>query len=57
MFGSATKFISSVVTAAIAWGTIVIQSAPSGITGAEWIAGATLLAGALGVYSLANKPA
>ena len=55
MFGSYSKFISSIVTAAIAWATIVVQSAPAAIYGSEWLAGGTLLAGAFGVYQLGGK--
>lgn len=56
IFGSYTKIISSIVTAVIAWATVVTQSAPSAVTSSEWVAGAVLLAGALGVYAGSNSP-
>ena len=51
------KTITALVTGAIGWATLVVNSAPSSITGPEWIAGATYLAVALGVFSVANAPA
>lgn len=54
IFGSYTKFVSAIVTAIIAWVTVVTQSAPAAISAAEWVAGAVLLAGALGVYGGSN---
>lgn len=51
------KTLSSVITVALAWGTTVVQSAPTAITGSEWIAGGILLAGSLGVYGYTNRPA
>jgi len=50
------KTIAAVVVGAIGWATLVTQSASSAITSGEWIAGATALATALGVYTVANKP-
>lgn len=57
MFGKANKAITALVAGAIGWATLVVNSAPTAITAAEWIAGGTYLAIALGVYSVANKPA
>lgn len=57
MFGKATKFISSITTAVLSWAIIVTQSPQAAISSAEWVGGGILLAGALGVYQLANKPA
>ena len=55
-FAAHKKLVSSVVSAGIAWATIVVQSAPGPISGSEWLAGAVLLAGALGVNQLTNAP-
>lgn len=51
------KLVASVVTAALAWGNIVVNSAPTAITAPEWISGGVLLAGAFGVYKATNAPA
>lgn len=55
--GRYNKFIVAVVTAVIGWATLVVESTPADITSSEWIAGATMLAMALGVFSVANHPA
>ncbi len=53
--GNANKFITAIVAGAIGFATLVVNSASSSITASEWIAGATYLATALGVYAVANK--
>jgi hypothetical protein len=50
------KTIAAVVTGAIGWATLVVASESSAITGPEWIAGATALATALGVFIVPNAP-
>lgn len=50
------KTIAAVATGAIGWATLVVTSDPSAITSTEWIAGATALAIALGVYAVPNDP-
>jgi hypothetical protein len=49
------KTITAVISGAIGWGVMVVNSAPSAITASEWIAGATYLAVALGVFSVPNQ--
>lgn len=49
------KTVAAVVGAALTWGTVVTQSAPTTVTAAEWIAGGILLATAVGVYGVENK--
>lgn len=49
------KTIAALATGAIGWATMVVNSAPAAITGPEWIAGATMLATALGVYAIPNQ--
>jgi hypothetical protein len=51
------KTLTALVTGGIGWATMVVQSAPPGITATEWIAAATVGATALGVYAIANDPA
>lgn len=48
------KTITAIVTGAIGWATMVVASNSGPITPAEWIAGATALATALGVYAVPN---
>lgn len=48
------KTITAVVTGAIGWAAMVVASDSAPITGPEWIAGATALAVALGVYAVPN---
>lgn len=55
-FGRYSKAITALVGAALAWGHLVLNSAPTDITGNEWLEGAVLLATALGVYGVTNKP-
>jgi hypothetical protein len=57
MFGKYTKTIAAVVVGAIGWATLVVQSSSGPITATEWIAGATALATALGVFALPNADA
>lgn len=49
------KTITALVTGAIGWATLVVNSAPTEITSSEWIVGATILATALGVYAVPNN--
>lgn len=49
------KTIAALATGAIGWATLVVTSEPSAITAVEWIAGATALATALGVYAVPNE--
>ena len=49
------KTIVAVVTGAIGWATLVVNSPAAHISASEWIVGATYLATALGVYSVSNK--
>jgi len=51
------KTVSAVVIGLLGWGGVVVASAPSGVTGAEWLGLGTALATAVGVFSFANKPA
>lgn len=48
------KTIAAVVIGGIGWATAVVSSPSGPITSTEWIAGATALATALGVYAWAN---
>lgn len=49
------KTVTAVVTGTIGWAAAVVNSAPSHITATEWIMLATVLATALGVFSVTNK--
>jgi hypothetical protein len=49
------KTITAVVVGAIGWATLVVTSDSVPITAEEWIAGATALAVALGVYAVPNS--
>jgi hypothetical protein len=53
---SIRKTLTAIVTGAIGWVTLVVNSAPSDITSSEWIVGATVLATALGVFAVPNEP-
>ncbi len=55
--GKYGKTITALIVGAIGWATLVVHSAPSAISADEWIQGATALAVALGVYSVANASA
>ena len=48
------KTITAIAGAAISWGTLVLLSDPSAITGAEVAAGLGLLGTSLGVYTVRN---
>jgi predicted RecA/RadA family phage recombinase len=50
------KTIAAVATGAIGWGALVVASDAAAITATEWIAGATAIAIALGVYTVPNSP-
>lgn len=52
--GRYNKTVIAVVTAVIGWATAVVASASNDITSTEWIYGGTLLAIALGVYTVSN---
>lgn len=49
------KTVTAVVTGLIGWGTVVVTSAATAVTGGEWIMLATVLATALGVYTATNE--
>lgn len=53
--GRYNKFVTAIVTAVIGWTVLVVESAPTDITSTEWITGATMLAMALGVFTVANS--
>lgn len=50
------KAITAFVAGFIPWLTIVSTSAATGVTSDEWIALAVIVAQALGVYTVVNKP-
>lgn len=54
--GPYAKTVTALVSGGIGWATLVVNSAPSAITAPEWIAGATYLAIALGVWTVPNAP-
>ena len=54
-FAPYRKTITALVTGAIGWATLVVTSDTLGVTPEEWIAGATALAIALGVYAVPNE--
>lgn len=49
------KTVAAIVVGVIGWATMVVNSAPTAISASEWIAGATALATALGVYGITNE--
>jgi len=49
------KTVTALVVGAVGWATLVVGSAPSALTATEWIAGATALAIALGVWAAPNE--
>lgn len=55
MFGAYNKVITAVVTGLIGWAAAVVTSDKAAISASEWVMLATVLATALGVYSVANK--
>ncbi len=54
--GTYGKTITAVITGLIGWATLVVESDPSEIVSSEWIVLATVLATALGVYTVSNAP-
>lgn len=54
-FGKYSKAITALVGGALGWALVVLDSAPSAITGHEWWEGAVALATALGVYGVTNR--
>jgi hypothetical protein len=52
--GKYNKFITAIVAGGIGWATLVVNSPHAAITAQEWIVGATYLASALGVWTIAN---
>ncbi len=53
--GTYNKTITALITGLIGWGSAVVTSDTTAITAAEWIMLATVIATALGVFSIANK--
>lgn len=49
------KTIFAIAAGVIGWGTMVTTSEPSAITSTEWIALATAVATAIGVYAIPNS--
>jgi uncharacterized membrane protein len=49
------KTITALAVGGIGWATLVVTSDSAPITASEWIAGATALAIALGVYAVPNS--
>lgn len=49
------KTVTALVTGLIGWGAIVISSEAAKVTGSEWLMLATVVATALGVYSVSNE--
>lgn len=52
--GTYGKTITAIITGLIGWATLVVNSDPTKITASEWIVLATVLATALGVFTVAN---
>lgn len=52
--GKYGKTVAALITGAIGWATLIVNSASVDITASEWIVGATALATALSVYSVSN---
>lgn len=50
------KTLTAVITGLIGWGAVVVVSERASISASEWIGLATVLATALGVYSVPNEP-
>lgn len=50
----ARKTVAAVVTGVIGWGAAVVASPPAHVTASEWIVLATVVATALGVYTVRN---
>lgn len=49
------KTVSAVITGLIGWGAVVVTSEVTKITASEWLMFATVLATALGVYTVKNE--
>jgi hypothetical protein len=49
------KAITAIITGLIGWGAAVVVSDRASISASEWILLATVLATALGVYSVPNE--
>lgn len=55
--GPYAKTVTALVTGGLSWGGYVLASEPSGVTGTEWLALGVIVATAVGVYAVPNKPA
>lgn len=49
------KTIAALVTGLIGWGAVVVTSSVTKISASEWLMFATVVATALGVYSVKNE--
>ena len=56
-WNEARKTVTALAIGALGWATAVVESPDPGITGTEWIAGATFVLIGLGVWKSTNKPA
>jgi hypothetical protein len=54
--GPYAKTVAAVIIGSLGWATMVVHSASGPITADEWLAGATVLATAVGVYTFSNTP-
>ena len=52
--GPYSKTVAALVVGVIGWATLVVQSASAPITATEWIALATVVATAIGVFAIPN---
>lgn len=50
------KTVTAIITGVIGWAAAVVASDPVNITASEWVFGATVVATALGVFQVRNKP-
>lgn len=55
MLAKYRKTVAAVTTGVIGWAAAVVTSPVAHISASEWVMGATVLATALGVYSVPNK--
>ena len=53
--GPYAKTVAALIVGAIGWATLVVQSSSGPITATEWIALATVVATALGVFAIPNS--
>ena len=53
--GPYAKTVAALVVGLIGWASAVVASAPAAITATEWIMLATVVATAIGVYSVTNS--